>query len=329
MAILVSVSVLASAGPAGPASAEEGADSGADSEVSTMLLPGELEDVGVYFHVGSGLTLGKPTELANRYTIPFERFIDVGNKGAGYKFRMTRTYSYFLRSEMVVSWPILEGRTGWSDTGYRVISTIKGMTPNSGWVEECRIDDPRGLGGTYFHCNQVRRGLSFNWDLNITDDRLDREAEASGAIRTRGSVSLFGGQTYSESKLQVIGAEAVGENESTQFDAVLRSSDHEGGREMKHPDTARVDFQYAVNDGGQPVYSKKNGRQLFVRGYVSNKRTDPMFVGGAWCEFITGQDDVEEDSGYTCDPWWGDYANTGIKNGHVHYIANFEVRKNE
>lgn len=328
LAILVSVAVLAGAGPAGPATAEEGPGSGADSEMST-LIAGDVEDVGVYFHVGAGLSLGKPTEVINRFTTPFRRFLDVGDKGAGYKFRMTKSLSHFDRSHMVMSWPILEGRTGWSDSGYRVISTIKGRTNDSGWVEECMIDDPRHQGGTHFHCNQVRRGLSFDWDLHITDDRVDREAEASGAIKAIGSVSLTGGLTYSESKLQVIGAEAVGENESTQFDAVLRSSDKEKGREMSEPDTARVKFQYAVNDGGQPALSKKNGRQLFVSGYVSNKRTKPMFSGGAGCKLITGQDEVEENSGYSCVPVWSDYAHTGIKDGHVHYIVNFEVRKNE
>lgn len=322
MAILASVAVAAGAAPAGFASAEEQRHSGTRSEGS--LLTQSSHNVGVYFHVGYGLALGKPTEIANRFSLPYAHFLDVGAKGAGYKFRMTRASAAATRSVMSVSWPILEGRTGWSDSGYRVVSTIKGETGSSGWEETCRIDDPRDLGGTYFHCNQVRRGLDFDWDLHITDDRVDRAAEASGAIRAVGPVSLSSGVTYSESKLQLIGSEAIPEHSSTQFDAVLTPSD-----KTSEPDTARMKFNYALNDGGQPVYSTKNGRPLHVRGYVANQRTRTRFDGGAWCEFVTSETEVEKDSGYTCELEWGNYANTGTKDGHVHYIVNFAVKKNE
>lgn len=329
MAILASVAVVASAAPAGSASAEELRDSGSQSDVST--LGSDVHNVGVYFHVSHGLSLGKPKVAIDRFSGKSKQLLDAGGKGAGYTFTMKKSEYGVDRSEMAVSWPILVGATG-SDSGYRVLSSMKGPTNNLDWEESCRIVAPSGVSENHFHCYQYRRGLDFDWDLRISDDRVDRRAEASGVIKTVGAVSLTsaGFPTNSESKLQVSGAETVPVESSTRFEAVLTPKDTEDGRRLNEPDTARVEFLYAVNDGDKPAYSKKNGRQLYIRGYVSNHRARTFFSGGAWCEFVTGRfNEVEKDPGYSCTPVWGGYDQTGVPDGHVHYMADFEVSKNQ
>lgn len=327
--LLVSVAVLAGVGPTGLAAAGELADSTTHSETSPENR-WRNRVVGVNFHAGYRLSLGKPKTITNEHTAGFHQLLDVGGTGAGYGGTMRESHFSTDRSVVAVSWPILQGLSR-LDTGYTVTSYIRGWTYERSlpWEDGCYIDGPGGRNAGPFHCYQVERGwLSFHFDLYITDDRVDRLAEASGSITTDDSVSLInngGYPTYTESKLQLAAAATVPVESSTQFDAVLTQEDVDKGM-TGEPNTALITFVYAVYDGGKPVYSTIDGRQLFVKGYVSNKRTGTFFAGGSWCEFVTEGKRIDEISGYSCEPS-GDYADTEIKHGHVHYITDFTVSK--
>jgi hypothetical protein len=85
-------------------------------------------------------------------------------------------------------------------------------------------------------------------------------------------------------------------------------------------------FQYALFDDGKPVLSKDNGQQLYVYGDVANRRFPDRFWGDSTCIFITLDDHIERDPGYTCTRS-GAYAATGIRDGRVHYITEFTIAK--
>jgi hypothetical protein len=162
----------------------------------------------------------------------------------------------------------------------------------------------------------AQRGLDLDWDLYLTDDGVDRVAEASGSIKTDGLISLERGRFLTESKLRLNGANEVWADSSTQFDAVLTSTDA-----TSEPDTARAHFEYALLVNGQPLYDKATGQRVVVRGDVSNQR-GWVYKGDSSCAIVTESGVPYESNHYTCS-MKGSYAKTGTS--RVHYITEFTV----
>jgi hypothetical protein len=305
-AVLATVAAVAGVGPAGWGTA--GAEAATQDDDLTRLT--------VNFHVADGITLGKQTVLKNENTFTLDPLVDVGGRGAGYE----STYNPRNRLDVSVSWPVLQGRDA-AVTGY----TLTCKTGAGAVLSiECSVSGPDK--SNPFHASVNQRGGEHDWDVHVTDDRVDRLAEASGAVRTDGSVSLLEplfGSYYTESEMRLDGASAVPVNSSTQFDAVLRPSDRE--RSLREPDTARMTFVYAMYADGRPAYSS-DGKRLYVRGNVWNDRSG-VFLGGSSCEIGIADGTVVENSGYTCS-MQGAHPDTGVKDGRVHYITDFTVGRN-
>jgi hypothetical protein len=300
-AVAACVSVLAGVGPVGWASAAE------EPEARSLAVK-VPKTLGFYFHVADGISLGIPTVI-NKSGIPsVEALTDEGGGGAGY--RVTYESGWGSTPEPVqVAWPIHQapgGRTG------------KTLTCRTARATECWVMER----DTHFHAYLNQRGLDNDWDVHLTDDRVDRWAEASGAIRAEGPVSLEGGKFTTESALRVDGASAVSAGRSTQFDAVLTPGDQKN--QLDEPDTARMKFTYELRDNGKPANSKWNGTRLSVKGDVSNEREQWKFQGGSSCEIVDLFDIA--DPGYTC-TMKSAYPYTSPADGRVHYITDFTVSK--
>jgi hypothetical protein len=176
-----------------------------------------------------------------------------------------------------------------------------------------------------------QRGADFDWDLHLSDDRVKRLAEASGSVRTDGSVSLNASyfrptRAYTtQSELRVDGADDVGPNSSTQFGAVLTPDDVKPPKKPDEPETARMKFTYAIRDAGAPGGGPRVGPQYFVRGDVSNYR-GPKFTGASSCEITDEANNPVHNSGYTCEmnSYYGGAINTP---GRAQYITDFTVSK--
>jgi hypothetical protein len=241
----------------------------------------------------------------------------VGDKGAGYTFT-SRKDGYRLNDALEVTYPILHGPyfvpTSNTVTTRVDLSDWTGFAPHWG----CTVAGPDPAILKRLHCSMDRRGLDWDFEFQLTYDDVDRSAEASGSIKTDGSVSLSEGKFTTESGTHQDGASEIPVNSSTQIDAVLGSK--EGSHE---PDTARMKFKYALYDGGVPVRSKLDGQLLFVEGDVSNTRGD-KFTGGSYCNIVTDHGQREDNSGYSCDTE-GHYA----LSGRIQYITDFSVSKNK
>jgi hypothetical protein len=325
LAILSGVAVLSGAARLDVASAEElpgprphAAAESTQSNLTPLYAPYSAK---VVFHVSEGVLLGAPA--ANRREerlIHLEPLLDSGSKGAGYEISFWNMRDRGGRAVAEVSWPILVGVDG-SDTQYKVSARIgiggKFDVPD----QICKVTNPAGGETGPFHCSMVRRGLDWDWDLHLSDDRVERVAEASGAFTTEGSVSLGDGKFGTDSQLRINGAGAVGKQSTTQFDAVLSPFDH-----TDRPDTAQMRFGYALLDDGKPVYSKVDGRQLYILGDVSNKREPKQFTGSSSCDFVTDGGRIDENSGYSCDRRGG-YAGSGTHDRQAHYFTDFVVTK--
>lgn len=336
-AVLASVGAFACAGSPGAASAEEMSETGADEPSVQWCTQWYCPDETAYlrFHVGESLSLGKPTLINNQHTVSFDYDSYVDDEGTGRSSGFRTTYQQHYRSEInvEVSWPILRGPDG-AKTGYSVRSRIVGKEKErfsgpSQLKGDCSVTGPSGE--DRFHCYMNRRAWDCNqldcwgytdWDLHLTDGRVDRLAEASGAVKTEGSVSLGDGEFTTDSQARIDGAKAVPAGKSTQFDAVRKLTD--GVTDPARSDRAQMRFTYALFDSGQPVRSQ-NGQQLYVRGSVSNYRWPLWFSGKSSCD-ITADGYVVENSGYTCSGD-GAHPNTGIRDGRIHYITDFTVKK--
>jgi hypothetical protein len=304
VAIFASATALVGLGSAGQATAVE-------------VSGGIPWSAGVFYHVENGVVLGAP--VVNSKNENLSLLVDVGGKGAGYRLGGVGP----TPSAADVKWPILDRSTG-SPTGYWVNAKI-GITSflDAHWKWECNVWSERAgesSSGPY-QCDLVGRGTDLDWDLHLTDDRVQRRLEASGSVRTDGSVSLetanglrFGGY-QTESTVRVDGADIVpATGAATQFGAVVTSTD-----KPKEQDTARMTFFYAIHDASAPG----DGRRYYVHGNVSNHE-GRAYKGGSFCDITDYLGNVVHDSGYTCtmDSYYGGAVNTS---GRAQYITDFTV----
>lgn len=323
LAIVAGAAILASAGPAGLAFADEAPDTAASAGQSSLQVSEKdtLLD-SVTFHAGDGIRLGNMSTVHNDHTVSLKPIMDADGSGEGFESAV-KNYADRDGNDSVVevSWPILE------DSGTQTGSTVStrivwGRASEFPTEASCKINvvDPVAPQHGRFRCKLQERGWDNDWDLFVTGDAVDRRAEASGTIKTTGSVSLHDGYRFTESSLRKDGAAVIPAQSSTQFDTVLRPVDHP----QNEADTARMIFTYALFDNGEPVYSKKSGKQLLVAGNAANARGD-VFKGSSSCNIVSAAG-MEEDSGYTCQVQ-GDYVATGIVDGRVRYDATFTVGK--
>jgi hypothetical protein len=231
--------------------------------------------------------------------------------GAGFTFTFNKsvTESPDTPAAAAVSWPVLQNG---EETVYTVTARI-GIGPLT--EESCKVIDQHDQETSHFHCTLAGRGADYDWDMHITDDRVDRWVEASGAIKAQGTVSLADGTFTTTSKTYRRGATDVPAGSSTEFDAVTKPGEDN--------DTASIEVWYDLLDSGRAVYGR-DGSPLRVRATVSNERYS-WFREASSCE-IRSDAGIEIHSNYSCDKK-GDFAHTGIRDGHVHYIADFTVSK--
>lgn len=318
LAIVTTIAALGSVGVPGVAAAVELPDSGVEGGVvSTQANPNEYAS-GFYFHVGAGLRLGSPKVTKNEGTLALKLLLDMDTKGAGYTSRFLGMAKRHHELDVEVSWPILQGVKE-SNTTYTVTSRMYDSKNANRTYYECAVTDSNGKETGPFHCSMARRGLDLDWDLHLTDDGVDRVAEASGSVTTDDSVSLEGGKFRTESPLRLSGAGEVWANSSTQFDAVLTSKD-----KTSESDTARAHFEYALLVDGQPLYDKATGQRVFVRGDVSNQQGAIVYTGKSSCAIVTQSGVPAESTGYTCSRKES-HAKTGTS--RVHFITDFTVKK--
>lgn len=340
-AVLASVAALVCVGSVGAASADEMSDAGADKPSVQWCTPWHCPDETAYvrFHVGESLTLGKPKLINNKNapSVDYHSYLDDGGAEKSSGFQTTYRQVHRPEIDVEVSWPILRGPDG-ATTGYTVNSRIHGhhvsgerMPAPSQLEGDCSVTGPSGE--DRFHCSMNRRAWRCDtmdcwgytdWDLHLTDDRVDRLAEASGAVKTQGSVSLGNGEFATDSQARIDGAKAVPAGKSTQFDAVRKLTD--GVTDPARSERAQMTFTYALLDGDLPARAE-NGQRLYVSGSVSNFRGPLWFSGNSSCDIITADGDVVENSGYSCNRESA-HPNTGIKDGRIHYITDFTVKKN-
>jgi hypothetical protein len=336
VAVLASVSALVCAGSVAAASAEELA--GADAEELSVQTCNKWncpdEAANIRFHVGESISLGAPTVVTNHNTqsVGYHSYLNDEDAEKSSGFQTTYQQPFRIEVDVEVSWPILRGPDG-AQTGHTVRARIHGSS--SRWAQhqlaaDCSVTGPSG--GSRYKCYLNRRAWKCDhsdcwgyadWDLHLTDDRVDRLAEASGAIKTEGSVSLGNGEFDTDSSARIDGATTVPAGKSTQFDAVRKLTD--GVTDPARKDRAHMAFTYALSDGGRPVRSQ-NGQQLYVSGSVSNSRGPFWFSGKSSCDIITADGTVVENSGYACNRE-GAHPNTGITDGRVHYITDFTIKK--
>jgi hypothetical protein len=294
---------------------------GDHSDSVSSQLNDALWTVGIDYHVGDGLSLGTATVSNVTKTVTVYPHADAAGKGAGYRAVFAKEFDPGIRTSADVSWPIRKGLKA-EDTGYTVTSRVVYVEGKVAPQSTCWVTRPQNEEADHIHCSLVQRGLDNDWDLYLTDDRINRVAEASGAIKTDDSVSLEKGEFATESELRLNGATEVPVNSSTQFDAVLTPQDN-----THNSKRALAAFMYAMLDGGKPVYSKDDGQRLYVQGNVKNQR-GLEFAGESFCQFVTEKGHVDKSSGYSC-AMKGDYARTGIGDGRVHYETEFTVSKNK
>jgi hypothetical protein len=304
LAILTSVTALVGIGPIGSAGAEE--------------PPQGKWTANVYFRASYGVSLGKPTVVTNSGTWSLNHFLLVGDKGAGYRMKFDPPYYIRPAPDVQVKWPLLEGDARVTD-----FTVSAGMTfADSGPLDErCTVTDRDGQKSDRYQCSLQQRGIVRNWDLILTDNQVDRLAEASGTITTVGPVSLEGGTFETASPHHVRSAKAVPADSSTQFDATLGSSDVVTERRL-----ASGKFRYALLDGGTPVHDRESGEPLYVSGTVYNYN-GASFKGGSNCQIVAGPAyRPVANSGYSCDID-GYYGGSVLTAGRAQYITDFTIHK--
>lgn len=306
-AILTCVAAVAWVGPVGWASAEETPDNA-------------VWRVGVDFHVADGLSLGDATVSNQTKTVTVTPSTDAAGNGAGYSAVFPKEFDPEIRTGADVTWPIRQGRDG-SDTGYIVTSRVFSVEGKVSPASTCWVTRPKNENTDNISCSLVQRGLDNDWDLYLTDDRLNRLVEASGAIKTDGSVKLGEGMFFAQTYLRLAGATEVPVNSSTQFDSVLTPQDKDNPSGPRGSE-ALIMFEYAIYDGEQPGYVNSENRRLYLRGHVSNRRGN-VFRGDSYCEIITADGSAVEN--YTC-TMKSSNARAEIGNG-VHYETEFTVSK--
>lgn len=283
--------------------------------------------VSVTFHAGDGITLKYPTKTWKDDVSNFQRLFYEGGDGAGFSYDANsnpgKEWGGMAGGKM--SWPI---RQYGSETGYTVTARVgEGWDGDFPYEPGCVITDSNDRQTGPFHCTMAERKLDNDYDLHITDDRVNRWAEASGSITTTGKISLQAvpdEDTYfTESQRKVVGTATVDAGASTEFDAVLVQNE-----DTSEPNTARMSFKYALLDDGKPVTSSINGKPLYVEGEVSNERGVFVFSGASSCHFASQDGVVDGNSGYSCD-MSGDFAHTGTGDGHVHYVNDFTISKKQ
>jgi hypothetical protein len=231
----------------------------------------------------------------------------------------------FSVPDVQVTWPLLhgDGSNETDDTEYIVSARTAFSYDYRGTLhtEECTVTDRNGQQSDRYQCSLQPRGKAFDYDLILTDKKVDRLAEASGTITTVGSVSLEKGSFETESPRYVSGAKAVPAGSSTQFDATLASSDVVNERRL-----ARGMFRYALLDAGTPVRDRESGQPLYVSGKVHNYN-GVSFRGGSECQIVAGSAyRPVENSGYSCD-MNGYYGGSVLTAGRAQYITDFTVSK--
>lgn len=329
LAVVASVAALAGGGPAVLASAETLPDSSGSGEL-TSLRQGDTA-ASVVFQVRSGISLGSPTRESHERTASFDYLNDADGASAGYRITWDYSYIHPVRPQAEVTWPLLEGQEKVA------IGYVTFRLGGEGTL--CRVTGKTGEDAGPLKCSMSPRSLDKGWDFSITDDGVDRVAEASGSIRTDGSVSLdtspfipAGAYTMPSvsplgyttgSRLHVDGADVVPANSSTQFDAVLTPDDLKSPNRWTEPDTARMRFKYAIRDASHPAGG--SSPTYYVRGDVSNY-AGTKFTGGSSCEIVDSLDNPVENSGYSC-AQNGYYAGSVLTGGRAQYITDFTVSK--
>jgi hypothetical protein len=325
-ALAVLVSASSAIGLAGsPASAEpRTANAEADFSVETSFTLNPLDRLSLINGKATRLELGSPTRTLENLS---ETMGEAHQRGFAVRNRAKSPdpFSFDPGIDFSAMWQV---KALGQETDYWVVPHTKiwwdSTAPQTDAVCEVYRGNPEHggklLGEAPFICTAtVTNGRKPSSDVNF-DVRLNRLAEVSGTIKAVGSVSLVQGEFTPSSKLHLDGAVAVSQNTWTQFDTVLASGDEEG------KDTARMKFQYALLDDGKPVLSKDNGQPLYVFGNASNRRAWEQFIGGSSCHFITLDDHIETHPDYTCTTK-GAHAETGIRDGRVHYVTDFTVNK--
>lgn len=316
VATLTSVAALSCVSPVAWASANETPTSDARSEVATSQLGNEGDYLAsVTYHVGSGISLGAPTAADKERVRTLTEFPNVGDKSGGFAIAIPPWVGRDDKSSAKVSWPIL--RQDGSRTGYDVIARI-GFMNGARASGTCQISGPLGPDHGRFDCSMNQRLWDWDWDLYLTDSTVHRLSEASGSIKTDGSVTLKDGKFSTSSAVRLDGADEVPAGSSTQFDAVLSRNE-----KTSEPGVARMKFTYGIYLPDQPGYVKSGGR-LYVRGDI---HTYPggisgiNLLGSSSCDIVDSEDRVVENTGYSCT------VKDARSDGNDHYIADFTVSK--
>lgn len=309
LAIIASTAALVCCGVADRAFADAPRDTGTRTE--TVSTEPQMRTASVTYHVADGLYLGEPKTTGRERLESLIHLTDVGEKGAGFAF----TYKPWGFDEAgakafgEVSWPLI------LQSGRAAGSVTTRLSFGQGHFEQpCTVRNPSGEVAPSIRCSVVQRNLDNDWDMYITDGRVDKVAEASGAIRAEGSVGLAIGEFTTDSEMRLDPAAWVKAGASTQFDAVRMRSDESGD-----PDTAQMTFKYALLDDGEPAYSR-NGQRLYVEGTVSNGRGGR---GNASCRIITADNAVDKSA-----PFWCKVSashSPAKANGNAQYIGDFTV----
>jgi hypothetical protein len=263
--------------------------------------------------------------MASTPALTSEPLFDAGDKSGGFRLSWERPIGgseHYLHS---VRWPILQGSEA-SPTFYGVVVALD--VSQRGVKHDCtagaygREQEQAGP----FHCSLIQRGQGDRWDMYITDDRVERIAEASGSITTDSSLALEDGNyqsIYPPLRLRLDGAPVVPAGSSTQFDAVATPEDTYnpvGERE------GNIYFSYALVDDGRPVYGS-DGKRAYVSGLVRNNRVSP---GRFYCDVAT-RGDLGAGTvvpGYSCDTV-SSYATDWGADERVHFVTHFTVRKTQ
>jgi hypothetical protein len=320
--ILAALAVLVSASSAiglaaAPAAAEEraSADSGNDYEYS-VEANFTLDRVSLI----NGKAIRSELDGSTQKIVSLSQTIDgtqsgftVESRGNSPDINFSAAWQVKALGQATDYWVVPHTEMVWNWTKPRTVTAC----------DVYRVDPEHGvevLEEAPFLCTATVTNGSENKSQVNFDIRLNRLSEVSGTIMAGRSLSLVQGEFTPSSKLSQGGAVAVSPNTWTQFDTVLASGDEEG------KDTARMKFQYALLDDGKPVLSKDNGQPLYVFGDASNWRRWDRFVGDSSCQFKTLDDHIETHPNYTCTTK-GAHAETGIRDGRVHYVTEFIINK--
>jgi hypothetical protein len=176
-----------------------------------------------------------------------------------------------------------------------------------------------------FTCSTTAPHATSSTEIRFTFNLgLNRDAEASGAISSRGSVSLEKGK-YSTFGLPYAkhGDESVPAGGTTSFDTVLRKGD-----ENPYENQARNEFAYQIYFKGEPT-------DYWVAGLSTNHRGG-VFNGDSRCGIydsnpLANHGELDQSvplssSPYTCTAD-GSYKSGPHEDGRVHYFAQFTVRR--